>query len=240
MGDYSVGNQGCEVQPAPGSKKIRRREIMKRLLRAGGVCLFVGTLVLVGRSWSDTRPGPAAPRGRVAVLNMTYVIKNYKKSEAFRGELQTDLKWFQDRRQALDAGFQFLLKDLADPGLPAEKRRAMEDRLAKLRQQEKEAVEELGKFLRNRSEKRTQVLYRDVQEAAERYARAHDLELVLSYTEAPEEGEQNAPANVTRRMTSPGCFPLYAAPGVDISKEIVDVLNERLRSEKEAAKATRP
>ena len=47
----------------------------------------------------------------------------------------------------------------------------------------------------------------------------------LVYTDAPTKEEANNPMVVVRKLQSPGCMPLYAAQGVDISYDVVMALN---------------
>ena len=52
-------------------------------------------------------------------------------------------------------------------------------------------------------------LYREVQEAAQRYAMSQGIDLVLHYTDASTQEEYYNAANVVRRMQSPGAIPVY-------------------------------
>src|SRR5262249_46507016 len=74
-----------------------------------------------------------------------------------------------------------------------------------------------------------QVLYGDVQAAARRYAQAHDLDLVLHYNDAVDARDYWSGANLARKMQAGALMPLYAAPGMDISKEVIAALNADLR-----------
>ena len=68
-----------------------------------------------------------------------------------------------------------------------------------------------------------------MQAAAAEYARAHDYDLVLHYNDGFEEPQIWTSANVMRKMQAGATIPLYTAPGVDVSKELLALLEEKSR-----------
>jgi Skp family chaperone for outer membrane proteins len=109
--------------------------------------------------------------------------------------------------------------------LAAETRDKLERDIRVARRLLEDDQEEARRKLTKLTDEQTIALYKRVREAATRYARANDLELVLHYNDATAPADLDIPANIHRKMQAPGCTPLYAAPGIDISKEIVAVLN---------------
>jgi hypothetical protein len=69
----------------------------------------------------------------------------------------------------------------------------------------------------------------DVEAATRRYAKANDLELVLHYNDAVTTEEVWSPKSIARKAQAGALMPLYAAEGLDITKEIVAALNRDLR-----------
>jgi Skp family chaperone for outer membrane proteins len=102
---------------------------MKSWPRVGGVCLILGTLALAGRSWSDSKPAPPAPRTRVAVLNLNYVIKNYKKFNTYQEQLKQDAEPYQQKDKAKTAERDDLTKQLNDPSTSADKREELQKQI---------------------------------------------------------------------------------------------------------------
>ena len=74
-------------------------------------------------------------------------------------------------------------------------------------------------------------IYKVVVADAERYAKAHDLEVVMQYNEPLDDKELFSSPNVARKMNAGAAVPLYAAPGVDISKELLVLLQEDMKKE---------
>jgi Skp family chaperone for outer membrane proteins len=86
-----------------------------------------------------------------------------------------------------------------------------------------EAKQELGA----KTDKQTVEIYKDIQSAVQRYAKANDIDLVLHYTDPVEGGDPLSAANVTRKMQAAGCVPFWAADGLDITAQIIDMLNAK-------------
>ena len=45
------------------------------------------------------------------------------------------------------------------------------------------------------------------------------------------EKERSSAQNVARKMQAGATFPIYAAPGVDLTKEVTEALNKRYRQQ---------
>jgi Skp family chaperone for outer membrane proteins len=73
-------------------------------------------------------------------------------------------------------------------------------------------------------------IYKDVMGAAERHAKANGIEMVMHFNDGTTEAEVNNPNNIGRKMGQGALFPLYLAPGLDISKDVLTALNEKAGS----------
>jgi Skp family chaperone for outer membrane proteins len=215
---------------------------MNKLLRAGGVLLLLGVLVLAGRSWSDTKP-TAAPQTRIALVNIAEVLKTYEKAKKVEVKSREDLQVVQKRIKALQAQVEEAagkVKDLDEKAGP-EKRKKAERNLKRLRLDLDELQEEQRTALTKRNEEQAVNLYKEIMAAAQRHAAAHDFDLVLHYADAaPDAPEYWQPANVARKLQMGACFPLSIAPGLEITREVVAALNASYRKEKTAADPDEP
>ena len=72
-------------------------------------------------------------------------------------------------------------------------------------------------------------IYREIQEAAARYAMANNYELVLTHIDAISEADYLHPGNVASKMQQRALVPIYYTPSMDISKEVVQALNSSYR-----------
>jgi len=213
--------------------------VKKTVLTAGGL-LALAVLCYAGRSWgqaqptgqtnNSTSPSPAAaatPKTRIALLNLTYVIKNYMKYKNFQQEIQSSIEPFKKQDTELRKRLEELSKKAESA--PAAEKDALEKEAKELKRKLEDNSVEAKTQLGKKSDDEMKILYMDVWEAARRYAVAHEFEMVLHYNDADTERDFMSPQNIARKLNTGALMPLYAAPGLDISREVVEMLNYNLR-----------
>ena len=87
------------------------------------------------------------------------------------------------------------------------------------------------KVLGAMSDEQMKAIYQDVTDAAKNYAVAHNLDLVLHYNDATTRQDYQSAVNIARRVQTVALMPLYATPGMDISEELVKILNEKAKKD---------
>ena len=88
---------------------------MKRTVIVAAGVLALGVAICVGRLWAQqtgARPAAAEPKTKVAVFNLTYVVKNYEKFKAFQEDLKASVSPFQGTDSGLKAEGEKLAKEL--------------------------------------------------------------------------------------------------------------------------------
>jgi Skp family chaperone for outer membrane proteins len=203
----------------------------KAWFRVGGVLLVLATIVSVGRSRPEATRQSAAPASRVAVVNLGFVLKNMNECKAFSAKLRAAFKQYEDQARELQERETTASKSLSDPDNSAEKREEIEREVKKIKRQIEEVRDEAKSAMTKESDKNSVILYTAVRKVAESYAKAHGTDLVLHYVDAAAVADIDSPANITRKLQTPGCVPFYCAPGVDISKEVLAEVNARGSSE---------
>jgi Skp family chaperone for outer membrane proteins len=207
---------------------------MKVLFSAGSVAVLLAALAFVGPSGSAAKP-PRPPRGRVAILNLGHVFLDYNRNKEFQRQIKDEIDRHQIKEAELAARVPLLLEQPEDAWSAAGNAEVLvklnRDQRAWRRIERADAAFE--KAMVQKSDEQMVIVYRDVHAAVQRYARANDIELVLQYNSS---GQRIGPAHCPDRADFPlvelpvACVPLYAAPGVDISEEIIAALNDSLRS----------
>jgi Skp family chaperone for outer membrane proteins len=186
---------------------------------------------------AGTAASAAAPRStRVAMLNLAYVIKNYQKYVAFQNEMKGAVKQFEEKINAKKAMLEQMSKE-AQTAQPERK-----DQLLKQATSLQRELEDLNNdaknYLGKKGDEQMVILYREVQDASQRYALAQGIDLVLHYTDATTPQEASNPMTIARKLQSSGCMPLYWTQGVDISYDVVMALNTAYGGGKAAPPAT--
>jgi Skp family chaperone for outer membrane proteins len=189
--------------------------------------------VLVTLAWFGSHvprttgePPRAGPRTRIALVNMTYVMKYSHKFTTYQNEMKKLLEPFQEKDKSLRAKAEKAAREMAVPGTPANDREKLSEEVKKIQQAMQENNREARAVLSKRSDEQMTTLYTDVANAAARYARAHDFELVLHYNEGVSIAERHDPTNIGRKLQNGALTPLYAVSGLDVSKAIVEELNK--------------
>jgi Skp family chaperone for outer membrane proteins len=202
---------------------------------AAGVAILCGGIYTVSRLSAQPPAGqPAAqppaspePRTRVALINLSSVIKNYGKFKAFQDEMKKSLEVYQERDKTKAGQIETCAKELGDAKVPPapERKEQLEREIKKLQREREDNSAAAKEELAKKSDTQMVILYKEVMEATQRYAVAHNFELVLHYNDATTLPEYWSPANVMRKMQAGACMPLYAVPGMDISKQVEQTLN---------------
>lgn len=187
-----------------------------------GLAIHVSTLLA-----QSTSPAPAptasAAKSRMAMINLTYVVKNYTKFKTYQDELKKTVDPYQTKDNALKAQGEKLAKE--GQSASAERREQIERQLKELQRQMEDNKNDAQKILVKKQEDQLKTLYMDVRSVVERYAQAHGFEMVLHYNDATTTEEYWSPQNIARKMQAGALVPMYMANGLDISANIVSTLN---------------
>jgi Skp family chaperone for outer membrane proteins len=208
---------------------------VKKTVMAAGCFLALGVLFVVSQSWGQNQPQSSPPpaaaatpaKTRIAILNLTYVVKKYQKYTRFQEEIKGIIEPLQKKDAELRQALENLRKkdeELArQPQSPEREAiaRQAKDIQRQLEDNSAEAKLKLGK----RSDDEMKILFMDINEAAQRYAATHDIEMVLQYNDAVTEQDFFSPQNIARKMQSSALVPMYWLPSMDISMDVVNTLN---------------
>jgi Skp family chaperone for outer membrane proteins len=188
-----------------------------------GLALYVGSRLTA--QTGGTAP-PPAPTMKMRLVNLQFVIKNYKRTDALRQE-HTDLfKQYDAQINEIKKQIEGRTKQLQDPQF-ADKKEAIEKEIKRLQREMQDKTDEARAALDKKQGELIVLVYKEVEEAVRTYARQSGLEIVLHYNDAVLETERNSAANVARKMSAGACMPIYYMEGMDISQDIVNALNAK-------------
>src|SRR4051812_34677490 len=103
-------------------------------MMALGLAIYVGRLSAQTGAQSP-RSAAAEPRTRIALLNLHYVIKNYKKYVTFQEEIKRSIQPLQQRDQAKRAELEALSKEAQSPTLAPDRRDSIEKKAKDLQRE---------------------------------------------------------------------------------------------------------
>jgi Skp family chaperone for outer membrane proteins len=178
----------------------------------------------------QTGANTAAPlRTRVAVINLQSVIKQYQKWTAFETEYK---RMYENYNQ------EFEKKKSEAAGLKAQYERTNDDQakeaiqrqMRELDRQVQDMGEGAKKHLAKLRDDQASQIYNEVEMAVEAYARANDIEMVMHFNDAITRQDKQNPMNIAAKLQSRTLFPMYVAPGMDITDTVAGMLNQRLNA----------
>jgi Skp family chaperone for outer membrane proteins len=207
--------------------------VKKKVLWAVGA-LALGASVIVGSTlWAQgggaapaSPPPPQTPQVKVAFINLAYILKNSHKWNALMDQMKSESKSFEEfikaRQQQIDAA----KAENNDAKTPKAKQDENVATMTRLTREIEDKTAEARKMLAPKSETNMVTIYRDIQDAAARYAMSNGFEIVLQYQDGFTPEDYNSPMNIIDKMRQRGCLPLWYQQGNDISMQVVTSMNE--------------
>lgn len=223
---------------------------MKKAVLAAGICLALGVFWYVrplsgqGPNNPSAASASASPTGgtRIAIMNLTYVINNYVKYQHFKEEMKSTIEPFQKAHESLQQQLEDLRKQAA--ALP---RQAQSEQGAELEKKGREIQRKMddnkAEFqlkMGKRNDEEMRIIYMDIYGAVQGYASSHRYDLVLHYNDAITKDDFLSAQNIARKLNTGALMPLIAANSLDISQEIVKLLNDSMGAPNGAPQGTQP
>jgi Skp family chaperone for outer membrane proteins len=199
---------------------------VKRTVAIVAGVVTLGLALYVGSRLTAQPANAPAPTMRVRLVNLQYVMKNYKRNEVLRNEITDMFKQYDNQINELKKLVEARTKQAQDPQFAAQKE-AIEKEIKRLNREMAEKNDEARVALDKKQGEIIVLLYKEFDEAVRTYARQAGIEMVMHYNDAVLESDRVSAANVARKMTAGACMPMYITPGLDISQDIVNALNAK-------------
>jgi Skp family chaperone for outer membrane proteins len=193
----------------------------------------VAGLALAGLAfWVGSRMQAQAPRPlqtRVALINMVQVLKNYKKAQAFEGQIRDRVKGMEATLKPYQEKHNKLRDELANPATAPARKEQIQAEMKKIAFEGNQKKDELEKDLVKMNNDYVKQVYMEVQETVTAYSRANNYELVMFYNDVVTADDFYHPETIKKKLQLPAALmPMVVAPGMDVSDQIVTTLNARL------------
>jgi Skp family chaperone for outer membrane proteins len=190
-----------------------------------GVAIYLGSRLWAQQGTQGLAAHPAtSAKTKVAMLNLKYVVMNYTKWKNFTETLKSSYASYEQKAQALNTQMEGIKKQLQSAD-PATREKLTKDGKS-LERQMQDLSDEAKNTLGKQEQDQMVIVYREIGAAVAGYAQSNDIDLVLHYNDAITDTEMNSPNNIGRKMMTAPTVPLYYAAGVDISAQILKMLND--------------
>jgi Skp family chaperone for outer membrane proteins len=207
--------------------------VKNKVLWAVGALALGASVIVGGTLWAQGGgSAPAAPSAtqtppvKVAFINLAYILKHSAKWNAMMDQMKGDSKHFEDYIKPRQAQIDALTTENKDAKTTAAKKEENQLTITRLNREIEDKAAEARKLFGPKSEANMVTIYKDIQDAAARYALANGFEFVLQFQDAFEREDYNNPANIIDKMRQRACLPLWYQQGNDISMQVVTSMNE--------------
>jgi Skp family chaperone for outer membrane proteins len=210
---------------------------MRAVLWIGSVVAALAAVVGASRLWAGSMEKTPALRTRIGLVNLTYVVYHYDKYNRFKGEMMKIIQPYQQREEELRSKLEELRKNVESPSLlqtagkdrkEKTEKEKLETKVKEIQQEIEENKETMKKKVCKRSDAEMKVIYKDLMEATQSYATTNDLDLVLHYNDAITQEDLLSAQNIARKLNTGGLIPLYSKEEMDISQDLVTLLNQKM------------
>lgn len=210
---------------------------MRAVLGVGSVVVAVAAVVGASRLWAEDKGKKPAPRTRIGLVNLTYVINNYDKYKEFKIEVQKFVEPYQKRDAELRSQLEELRKQATKPSLvptagedreEKTKAEALEEKAKKIEREIEDNSTKVKLKMGKKSDDAMKLIYMDIYSVTQNYARENDLDLVLHYNDAITKEDFFSAQNIARKLNTGGLMPLYSKWDMDISRDLVVLLNQKM------------
>jgi Skp family chaperone for outer membrane proteins len=200
----------------------------RNLWLAAGIAALAIAVYFGSHLWAQAGGGAPAGAGRVGVVNVGTVFTKYAKAQQFKDELQKKVMPFKDK---MDKWRKEMIEyqDLIQKG---DFQKYKKEDLEKAVLERKRALEDTDREVRNlvgkQSEEQLVHLWREINDGVRTVASANGFQVVFGYGDPMDLKDLHTFANINRKMQGMdmgAAVPLFVAPGMDISEQVVQSLN---------------
>jgi len=202
----------------------RKVGIIASLAALGLMAYMGGRLIADPNGSSSPSAPPSRPKTAIAVFNLSNVMENCEHAKAFIEDSKAEAKSLQNQIEPMLKDFEALKKKLA--ALPEQKRDAYKDEYEKQERAIQDFEKKGRESIKKKSDQQIKILYKEIEDAVVRLAKYRQIDLVMHYNDFVDE-MKDQPANIRQKFMNAPLFPMYSAPGIDITKDILTMLNQR-------------
>ena len=177
-------------------------------------------------------------RPKMALVNIAKVLKDYDKANA-QGKAIADLRMgYLNKVNTLRTQLNEKNKEMAQAA-DAVKKEAVTKQMTELTRQIEDIDLQAQKQLGEMSNNTVVSVYKEIRETIAAIAEANGLELVMAFPDASEPKDMDSAVVAQLKLQTPALMPFYHK-NIDITKYVIDTLNQRYPAPKASAGAGSP
>ena len=204
---------------------MKRKVGVFAVLAALGLIGYMGSQLVAQNTQGDsTKVAPTRPKTAIAVFNLSNVMENCDHAKTFIAESKADAKSLQAQIEPMLKKFEELKKKIVET--PQDQREKYADQYKKMERDIKDFEDQGKEQIKKKSDQQIKILYKEIEDAAIRLAKYRNIDLVMHYNDFVND-LKDQPANIRNKFINAPLFPVYSAPGVDVTEDILKMLNRK-------------
>jgi Skp family chaperone for outer membrane proteins len=184
---------------------------------------------LASQLWAQAPGAANYTATKVGVLNLRTVMKNYKKWQQCDAEFQALVKDHEFKEAEYQKNVKKATEVIQNPKSTQKEKEDMDNYLVQLKRYYEDQTKQLAKGAAAKNEANINQLYQEIEQAVARYSQANGYHMIFLYFDLTDRTEKYMPQFIQHKLTKlaeTSCaYPFYYAPGLDVSNEVVNVLN---------------
>jgi Skp family chaperone for outer membrane proteins len=204
---------------------VKKKMVVVAALAALGAAAYLGTHL-----WAQTPqpagPAPASPK--IGMINLAVVLKGYNKFKVYNDEIDKIRLQFQkqeDDYKNLALQWKKTFEDSKDQAT----REKAEESLKQLKRLVEDNAEKYNKARQKKSDEQMIQMYKELELAVQSFAGPNGFHMILHYSEPLDVADKYCATNIQRKLVGPGTSggvcPIYFAPSLDVSNDVINTLN---------------
>lgn len=201
---------------------------MKKRMLAGMIGLVAVGVVFYLGAQTRAQQNQTRAQTRVAVLNIQWVVKNYHRYVKYEQDMKGRMEGFRKQEETAQNRLKALAEEAKKPNLEAARKEQIEAEVVQIRRQMEDLAKAGNKELADKANQEIEDVYKEIRDAAQRFAVANGYEMVLHFAdELANSPEYDSPRNIMAKLHSKSMILLYVHPTMDISGHVVHLLNQQ-------------
>jgi Skp family chaperone for outer membrane proteins len=203
--------------------------VKRSIVILSGLATLAGTIFLTSQMFAQGPGGAAGAPAKIGLINMAAVLKGYNKFSIYNNEIEKIRVEYEKKDIDLKKNAKLWQDYNADPKRTQAERDQGEKNLTQLGRAIDDNKKDYGVVRAKKSDEQMVQMWKEVEAAIKQFAPSNGYQLVMHYSEPLTDTDKYSAQNIQRKLVGPGSSggvcPVYFAPQMDISLDIVNTLN---------------
>jgi outer membrane protein len=202
--------------------------VKRSVVILAALATLAGATLLTSHMFAQAQGGQPAG-SKTGLINMAAVLKGYNKFSIYNNEIEKLRIGWEKSDKDLKTNYQAWQKYKVDNAQDTAKVAEAEKNLKTLQRAIEDSAKDYNDKRSKKSDEQMVQMWKEIEEAVKRVAPSVGCSMVLHFSDPLSDADKYSAPNIQRKLVGPGSSggvcPVFIGPGVDISQEVVQMLN---------------